>query len=153
MIKFSGQVRGVEELRAKLKQVQSDLKGQPMVQGMQEATLAVTGSARRYAPVDTGRLRASIMPSVTSTGDSVRGVVGSNVKHAPFQELGTRPHWPPISALVRWAARHGISAYLVARAIARRGTKAIRYLERGFEENQHRIFQIFDGVVGKIVDK
>lgn len=153
MIKYSGHVKGVEELTAKLKQVQADLKGQPVTQAMQEATLAVTGSARRYAPVDTGRLRASIMPSVTMTGETVKGVVGSNVKYAAYMELGTRRFWPPIKKLQTWARRHGISAYLVARSIARYGLAARRYLQRGFEENKPRVISVFEMAVNRIVNK
>jgi hypothetical protein len=40
----------------------ADLHGEPMLQGMRNATLLVTRDAKRFAPVDTGRLRASITP-------------------------------------------------------------------------------------------
>ena len=47
-------------------------------------------NAMRYAPVDTGRLRASIAWSIEEEGDSLVGYVGSNVEYAIYQELGTQ---------------------------------------------------------------
>ena len=66
---------------------------------MRQATTIVTRDARLNAPVDTGRLRASIIPSVRSSSFGTVGVVGSNVEYAPYQELGTQPFWPPVAAL------------------------------------------------------
>src|SRR5512135_1298247 len=107
-------------------QMARDVTGEPMIEAMRDSTLVVTRSARQNAPVDIGRLRASIVPEVRQRDRIVVGIVGSNVVYAPYQEFGTRPHWPPLAALEVWARRHGLTAFLVARAISRRGTKAIR---------------------------
>lgn len=120
---------------------------------MRQATLLVAGDARRNAPIDTGRLRASIVPEVTHSGNEIVGVVDSNVAYAPFMELGTRPHWPPIGALEVWARRHGTTAFLVARAIARRGLRARRYLQRALEDNVDRIIRLFTEHISKTVRK
>lgn len=117
---------------------------------MRTATLLVTRSARKNAPVDTGVLRASIMPGSRQQGDVTVGVVGSNVSYAPFMELGTRPHWPPIAALETWARRHGTVAFLVARAIARRGLRPRRYLQRALDDNARRIRQLIGNYVSKV---
>lgn len=130
----------------------ADKKLSRMEVPMRQATALVTASAKRYAPVDTGLLRGSITPSVSVGATEIKGVVGSNVKYAPFMELGTRPHWPPISALETWARRHGMVAFLVARAIARRGLKARKFLQRAFDENRGRIVQIFKDEVNRIID-
>jgi HK97 gp10 family phage protein len=153
----SVRVVGLDEVQAKMRQVESDLGGGPMVGGMRDATLIVMRAARVNAPVDTGRLRASIMPEVkvggVFGGKRVQGIVGSNVRYAPFQELGTRPFWPPLSALERWAQRHGTTAYVVARAIARRGIVAKRYLGRALEDNRDRIERLIGSVVSRIVSR
>ena len=47
--------------------------------------IIVQNEARRMAPVDTGRLRASITVKRTPDG----AVVGSNVEYAPYVEYGT----------------------------------------------------------------
>ena len=155
MIELDVNDSAVTDLNKAQKDIERKLKeltGGPMVQTMRNATLMVHRSARINAPVDTGRLRASITPSVTATAESIKGVVGSNVTYAPYVELGTRPHWPPVSALEPWARRHGTSAYLVARAISRRGTKARKFLQRAFEENQTRIITMLETAVKKITE-
>lgn len=46
--------------------------------------------AKRLAPVDTGRLRASITNTVEQDGDGVLVTVYSDVEYAPYLETGTR---------------------------------------------------------------
>jgi HK97 gp10 family phage protein len=46
--------------------------------------------AKRNAPVDTGRLRSSIGGEVKTLAGEVVGIVGTNVKYAPFVEEGGR---------------------------------------------------------------
>lgn len=125
--------------------------GEPMENAMRKATLIVERDAKRYAPVDTGRLRSSITPQVVTQSKTVKGIVGSNVVYAPFVEDGTRPHWPPVSALAVWARRHHMSAYVVARSIAARGTKGVHMLKRALDDNMDKIEALIDGVVAKIV--
>ena len=89
------------------------------------------------------------------------GVVGTNVKYAPFMELGTKAHWPPLGVLETWARRHGTTAFVVAMAIAglrlggtgKGGTKPRRYLQRALEKNREAIRRLLDRAVGKIVRK
>jgi len=81
-------VQGMEEAQAKIEQMLADLQGPQPVESMREATLLVTRDAKILSPVDTGRLRASILPKVTvrKFPPGVEGVVGSRVEYAPFQE-------------------------------------------------------------------
>ena len=80
------EIQGIEEVSRKMDQMAEDIQGTPMEMGMRDATMLVTRQARINAPVDTGRLRASIAPEVRQQGKTVQGVVGSNVNYAPFQE-------------------------------------------------------------------
>jgi len=88
--------------------------------------------ARANTPVDTGILRASIATRVTpgqEAGVLVRGEVftGAQAPYAIYVEAGTRPHWPPRAPIEAWARRKLGDAslwFVVARAIARRGTRA-----------------------------
>jgi len=115
-------VRGLEATQAKLEQVARDIKGGPMKRGMRDAALLVTNSAKKNAPVDTGRLRASITPSVKDMPNGgIMGIVGSAVHYAPYQELGTR------------------------------FMKGRFYLRRAVEQNEDRITKILSGAVAKIV--
>jgi hypothetical protein len=52
----------------------------------------VQNEARRRAPVDTGRLRSSIVSRVEGGGRNLGYVVGSNVNYAAAVEYGTAPH-------------------------------------------------------------
>lgn len=123
------------------------------VTGMQKATLGVTRDAKKNAPVDTGRLRASIMPGVQIRNETVEGVVGSNVVYAPIMEYGHKPFWPNISGLEVWARRHGTTAYAVAKAIAKRGIKPRLYLQKAVESNAKLIFDAIRDSVYKGLGK
>lgn len=149
-------VRGLIETQRNLEQAAADIHGQPMMDAMHKATLIVEADAKRNAPVDTGRLRASIVSEVrveSSAAKTVQGVVGSNVSYAAAMELGSRPHWPPIGAIQTWADRHGLSAFLVARAISRHGTKPRLYLQRALDSNRTRIVDLLGEGVRTIVAK
>ncbi|MEU6229982.1 HK97-gp10 family putative phage morphogenesis protein [Streptomyces sp. NPDC047042] len=52
----------------------------------------VQNEARRRAPVDTGRLRSSVVSRAETSGRSIGYVVGSNVNYAAAVEFGTAPH-------------------------------------------------------------
>ncbi|WP_256096566.1 HK97 gp10 family phage protein [Streptomyces sp. LUP30] len=52
----------------------------------------VQNEARRRAPVDTGRLRSSIVSRTEGGGRNLGYVVGSNVNYAAAVEYGTSPH-------------------------------------------------------------
>jgi HK97 gp10 family phage protein len=52
----------------------------------------VQNEARRRAPVDTGRLRSSIVSRAEGSGRSVGYVIGTNVSYAAAVEYGTSPH-------------------------------------------------------------
>jgi HK97 gp10 family phage protein len=71
-------------LKSNRKQVEAELKRQ-LQRRNEAAGIMVESAAKRLAPVDTGRLRASI----THDSDEDGAVVGTNVEYAPMQELGT----------------------------------------------------------------
>lgn len=49
----------------------------------------VTTAAKRLCPVDTGRLRDSIVYGLVEEGAGLYALVGSDVEYAIYQELGT----------------------------------------------------------------
>ena len=126
-IAMSVQMIGDERFR-RLAQDTAFVSG-PLRTFLARSGFTVEAEAKRRSPVDTGRLRASIATDVQPFMVSI----GSNVKYAPFVEFGTRPHFPPLQAMQPWARRHGFpsgnaGAFLVAKAIARRGTKPKPFL-------------------------
>lgn len=130
-----------------------DLHGAPMAHAMQLAAAAVTGAAQGFAKVDTGRWRASITPAVEMHGNTVVGIVGSNLSYAPFAHEDTRPHWPPMGALSVWARRHGTSAYIVARGISRHGTKGDQALVKAIDAKESLILQLLGAGVDAVLTR
>jgi len=159
---FRVEIQGQQETQAEMERIAHELQGPPMVQSMRDATMLVEGDAKRnlvgyqspsVGGVDTGRTRASIVPQVESRGHETVGIVGSNLVSAAVQELGSRPHWPPLSALETWAQRHGTTAFVVARAIARRGNIARRFLSRALDSNADRIRDLIGNAVTRIIHR
>lgn len=63
-----------------------------VAQAVNRTRIAVQNEARRRAPVDTGRLRSSIVSRTEGGGRSLGYVIGSNVSYAAAVEYGTAPH-------------------------------------------------------------
>ena len=53
-------------------------------------------------------LRQSTGGEVESDGNRVLGIVRTEV-YGPYVEFGTRPHWPPLTALLNWVAQKHIA--------------------------------------------
>lgn len=129
---------------------------------MQEAVLLVEREVRENVPRVSGLTAGSITSDVASLPAGVLGVVGSSQPSALFLELGTRPHMPPVEALQPWVrAVLGISdpkenrsvAFLVARKIARDGTKAQRPFERASQSTHAQVVQMFEAAAGRIAQR
>lgn len=60
--------------------------------GLLESGMLVSQRATQKAPIDTGRLKRSIHPTIPQKiGDGVQvTAVGTNVEYAPYQEFGTK---------------------------------------------------------------
>jgi hypothetical protein len=92
--------------------------------------IVIGKAAKAKTPVDRGDLQRGIKVLKEKGGVAVV----ASAPHSIYVHEGTRPHWPPIDALRGWAARHGISPYLVALSISRKGTKAVPFLKDAAEE-------------------
>ena len=138
MTEISIEIRGLKETQREMERIVRDLRGEPYLNAMRRATLLVQRSAKIKAPVDTGRLRASITPEVRWQGNTAVGVVGSNVEYAPFQELGT-------AAGARSMGTRMAASYWHA------GTKGHPFLRPALEENAERIVRMLGDAVGDIV--
>ena len=122
------QIRGLEQVVGNMDY--GVLVEEPLRRFLLRSALTVESHAKENAPVDTGRLRASIASRVEQT----QATISPSVFYAPYVEFGTRPHWPPMAALQPWAQRHGFppgspGAFLIARAISRHGTKPHPYMQ------------------------
>lgn len=98
-----------------------------MVYGAQAVQAKTINDARALCPVGvTSALAQSIQPGpITVTDDNIEAIVEANMNYASYVESGTQPHFPPVDALRDWAAKKlgdAKLAFVVARAISRRGT-------------------------------
>ena len=141
------EIQGLKETQAEMERIVAELQGPPFLNGMKRATLMVERDAKIKAPVDTGRLRASITPEVRRSGFRTQGVVGSIVKYAPFVELGTSgPRFVPAKYIGRWARRHGFkdTGIIVS-------GRPQPFLQPAFTENAERIVGILGDTVKGII--
>ena len=113
----------------------------------------VAKQARKEAPKDTERLRAGIKPislgtrgripagvkieSTAPYSSYVHGYMDRNFRQTPPFDR-TKPHFPPVSALVGWSQRKGLNPYVVALSIAKKGTPIVPFLKMGYNKSRQQ---------------
>ncbi len=149
--RFEAEIRGLERLRRQPARFTRAFEsaGREL---MAEALGLLHRKVTTKTPVNTGQLRSSIgFSSSRLAGNDIEGRIGTNLGYAIPVERGSRPHWPPLEPIEFWVRRKlrpprkqiRSVAFLVARKISRRGTKAHRMFEQGLEETRPRISRIF----------
>lgn len=113
---------------------------QPVERFIGDFGIKVAREVRAAAPKDKGRLRKGIEFRWSRTAG---GEVIGKAPHTLWVDLGTSPHWPPMSAIAGWARRKGIPPFLVARKIALEGTPAVRFFQQGYGVALGRLPQMF----------
>jgi hypothetical protein len=74
-----------------------------VLKAMHEAALLGAELVARKAPVDTGALKGSVHYQF---GGVARASVVVDAPHGAAVEVGSRPHWVPLQALIDWVKRH-----------------------------------------------
>lgn len=125
-----------------------------------EALLFLEGAVKQATPVGAGpiHLRDTIFHKVAN-GEPVEGILGTPAQYGLPVELGTKPHFPPVAPIQHWVERKlGYSgtearqvAFLIARAISRRGTKGAKMFTETFEQNEARVLAILNSIPADIV--
>jgi len=130
-----------------------------LLAAMTQGTLLVEREVKEGIPRGaTGLTAASVSSDAFSTPAGVLGVVGSSQASASFVELGTKPHMPPVAALVPWvravlgvdAKRAPSVAFLIARKIARKGTPAQRPFALALARTEGQVLRMFEDAAGRI---
>lgn len=111
--------------------------------------ITIQREATKEAPSDTGKMRGDWDMSFGHLTGSLR----NRSQYAVHMEYGTRPHFPPLEAITPWANRHGIPPFLVARAIARKGTKARRFFGTAIDRAKASANRIFDQAITKTLNE
>lgn len=126
-----------------------------------EALLLLESAVKTQTPVGAGpiHLRDTIFQKVSVGGLSVSGILGSPAVYGEALEMGTSPHFPPVAPIQFWVERKlGITgkqaksvAFLIARAISKRGTKGAGMFDKGFTENEDAVIRILEMIPNDIV--
>lgn len=116
---------------------------------IRKSVVTIQREAMKGAPVDTGKLRADWDLSYSHLSGTLR----NRSKYAIFMEEGTRPHFPPLEAVTPWANRHGIAPFLVARAIAKKGTKARRFFGNAIDGTKTTVNEFFTEALNKTMQE
>ena len=134
----------------------------PAYRALDRVGYAVEEKAKGLAPVNYGRLRASIGHQISEgrIPDWVR--IGTNVHYAPYMHFGRKvpSKMPPLAPLKLWAKRHGMpesAAWPIAKKIAERGYKdhpdGWQYIVKGVEESDGKIRQIVSKMADEIAEE
>ncbi len=120
---------------------------------MQDVVGQVSESARENAPKFSGELAGSITGRVTQvSGLNIEGVVGSDVESAMPMEYGTRPHFPPVAALLPWTNGDEAGAWGMARLIAAGGLFKRKYLSRAAAQNRRYQYNRLNQAVKELTE-
>jgi len=161
-MKVTISIQGENEVLKELNNI-TEKNIQKLNNDIKNAAIYCMGEAKRnvsrpypQGAVDTGQLRNSITMEDNISGNETVYRVGTNVTYAPYIEFGTRPHFPPIQALMEWVHRHtraakgktplfennerGI-AYAIALKISKKGTPPKPYLRPAFILAKNKLLQ------------
>jgi HK97 gp10 family phage protein len=144
-VKITGKI--IEKLKRGDTYVTGELQ-----RAMNESSATIKTRMEMAAPKSEGNLLRSIRRDLFPMSASIY----PTVEYAKFVESGTRPHWVPRAewqpggSIYRWAIKHGIPPYLVARAIARKGTRAQPFVQKTFEATKEGAEKYFDEALKRI---
>ena len=144
-------LEGIEDLVAKSGLLNAKV-GSIVRDLLTKSASGIERKAKQLAPVDTGRLKASIAHTVGAGNVPMWAMTGTNVKYARPVEYGTKPHWAPLRAFQGWAQRHHANEAAVWWSVGKKGTKAHPYLRPAFEESKPDIEGHLEGAKAAIED-
>lgn len=153
-MEFNIEVRGLKELQADLKRFPPEAKRElqnAMVSSTTKIKNDIQGNITSKGISNTGQLRRSVSVIKASFD---KGIVGVGERYGLFVEGGTRPHFPPVAPLERWAqtklGQSGLG-FVIARKIAQRGTKAQPFVEPAYKQDIEFVVKQFDYAILKLV--
>lgn len=125
---------------------------------MTSSTLLLEREVKDRMPRVSGISASSITSDAFSTPVGVIGTVGSSQPSVLFVELGTKPHMPPVHALIPWvravlgvdAKRAPSVAFLVARKIAKKGTKPQKHFESAVVATENQVVRAFEDAANRV---
>lgn len=126
-----------------------------------EAALLLERAIKLLTPEGAGpiHLRDTIFHKIEQRGVSVRGLISTPASYGESVEMGTRPHFPPVAPIRFWVekklrlagAEAKSVAFLIARAISKRGTKGAKMFQQGVEKNEAAVMAILNRIPEEII--
>ena len=146
-------VKGTDQVIRNLSRIEKGIVAE-IVYAAQAVQASTINDARVICPTGvTGALSQSIQAGdITVTDDNVVAIVEANAEYASYVEWGTRPHFPPVDALKDWAAKFlgdEKLAFIVARAIAQRGTRPYNFMGQALLQNMPVFRQAIEAAVAR----
>lgn len=150
-------LKGLLELTRKYPEASTSAR----VSRITEALLLLERVVKQKTPVGAGpiHLRDTIFQKVERGTSAVIGLLGSPAIYGECVEMGTKPHFPPIAPIRHWVEKKlgitgkeaGSVAFLIARAISKRGTKGAEMFGKGFAENEAAVIRILEMIPQDII--
>ena len=156
---FQIEVLGAKQLRSRLDEAK--LLKTPLRNYFNAVGKIVKHEAKKNTPDFTGKLKSQIkykkvaqrgrLPSgvkvfsTTPYASYVHGYMDRNYKYKNLKYPQdkdrfdrTKPHWPPLAPLQKWADAKGIPVYLVAKSISEKGTPIVPFIKMGYEQSESK---------------
>lgn len=117
----------------------------------QRSVKYLEGVIKPEVPIDTGHGVNSIVSGAKPVVGGVQGWVGGSAAHLMFVEHGARPHYTAVENVEGWAARHGVSPWVVVQAIAKKGTKAVHMFLDAYKAHGPTVVSWFNQEIARLV--
>jgi hypothetical protein len=121
--------------------------------GIGKSIFALEVAAKKETPVGvSGMLRNAYRENFSG----LRGELVNTKEYAQWVHNGRKPgKMPPVSAISLWAKRKWIDIppFVIARSIAKKGTKANPFMIRAMNSQESNIRSIIQGEIGNLISK
>ncbi len=156
-------VEGLNQILMGMESIQQAAEAEAR-DSLEFALTTIRQAVQVRTPVNFGHLRGSIDYDIYGKGVSLTGVVATPLMYGYYVEYGRRPgRMPPVTeAIELWARRKGIrfpgktlhqTAFIIARAIARKGTKGHHMFRDGFKAVEDKVRAFMRGLPERILKR
>lgn len=152
-------IEGLDSLLKKLNALKGNVE-EALKQGILAGSLLVEKDAKLNVKTSTGVLRESINHEVINDKKSIVGIIGTNIKYAPYVELGTGPvgqaNQPEIAAKKNVKYRDTPWVYYseeMQSFFTTSGQAGIPFLYPALTQNQEQIKKIVSEAVRRAILK
>lgn len=135
----------------------ADISDAARVGGERVALMAAGEIQRQISDLDLVATRALLRSVAVRRVQPWRWEVGPTVAYAIYADQGRRPgRQPPVAAIAAWMRAKGLGdwrrgAWAIARAIAQRGVRPRRYMQRAYEIVRRDAQRVFEQTVREVL--